>query len=357
MAGTDDRTEPASPKRRGEARKKGQVARGQDMSGAVVLLVGLFSIGVFGPHVVSQSAAAMQALFGMIADPASVTTGAGLANVENLVMNVVISAAAPIAGACMAAGLIANFAQVGVHLSPQALKPNFAKINPVAGAKNVFGSRIIFEFFKALAKVGVVGTIVAMTLIPQLTHLAVGVGVSPALLGTIAAGSAAGIAQRAAIAFVLIAVVDYVYQKRRHDKQLRMTKQEVKDEAKQHELPSEVKGAIRRRQIQAARKRMMAAVPQADVVVTNPTHFAVALKYDGSNPAPEVVAKGQDLVAKQIRRIAEESDVPVVENPPLARALHRTVEVGQLIPEDLYEAVAQVLAFVYRLARRRRATA
>jgi flagellar biosynthetic protein FlhB len=131
-----------------------------------------------------------------------------------------------------------------------------------------------------------------------------------------------------------------------------MDKQEVKEEAKQHALPPEVRSALRRRQLQAARARMMAAVPQADVVVTNPTHYAVALLYDGSKPAPEVIAKGQDLVAAQIRRIAEEHDVPIVPDPPLARSLHASVEVGQQIPEELFQAVAAVLAFVYRVARR-----
>ncbi len=133
-----------------------------------------------------------------------------------------------------------------------------------------------------------------------------------------------------------------------------MTKQEVKDENKQKDLPPEVKRALRRRQFQAARARMMAAVPRADVVVTNPTHYAVALEYDGEHTAPIVIAKGKDHVAAQIRRIAEENDVPLVPDPPLARELYRTVEVDQMIPADLYAAVAQVLAFVYRMAARKR---
>ncbi len=151
-----------------------------------------------------------------------------------------------------------------------------------------------------------------------------------------------------------IGVADYLWQRRRVMRSLKMTKQEVKEESRQTELPSEVKGALRRRQIQASRARMMAAVPQADVVVTNPTHFAVALSYDGTRPAPVVVAKGQDLVAAQIRRIAEEHEVPVITDPPLARSLHAAVEIGQMIPAELYAAVAQVLAFVYRLANRRK---
>jgi flagellar biosynthetic protein FlhB len=161
------------------------------------------------------------------------------------------------------------------------------------------------------------------------------------------------IAQRAAFAYLLIGLIDYGYQRWRHEKGLRMTKQELREEFKQHSLPAEVKSAQRRRQLQAARARMMAAVPQADVVVVNPTHFAVALTYDGTRPAPECVAKGQDLVALQIRRLAEEHGVPVVEDRPLARSLHAAIEIGQLVPEELYQAVAQVLAYVYRVAKRR----
>ncbi len=180
-------------------------------------------------------------------------------------------------------------------------------------------------------------------------------GTPPATLGSLIGSSVMSIAERAAMAYLLIAVIDLIWQRRQHAKSLRMSKREVKDEFKQTQLPPEVKSVLRRRQVQAARARMMAAIPQADVVVTNPTHFAVALQYDGSYPAPIVLAKGQDLVAKQIRRIAEESGVPIVPDPPLARALHKSVEIGQMIPAELYAAVAQVLAFVYKMAGRRRA--
>jgi flagellar biosynthetic protein FlhB len=159
---------------------------------------------------------------------------------------------------------------------------------------------------------------------------------------------------RAAGAYLLIGVADYVWQRHRVNQSLMMTKQEVKEETKQKDLPPEVKRAIRRRQFQRARARMMTAVPQADVVVVNPTHYAVALQYGGDRPAPVVVAKGVDHVAAQIRRIATEHGVPIVPNQPLARELYRTVEIDQMIPADLYAAVAKVLAFVYRLAARKR---
>lgn len=209
---------------------------------------------------------------------------------------------------------------------------------------------MFFEGGKSILKVTVVGVIVAMTLMPKMTELAATVGTSPVMLGNELASMVFAVAQRASIAYLLIGVIDYAYQKWQHERQMKMSKQEVKDEFRSHQLPAEVKGAQRRRMMQQARARMMAAVPTADVIVTNPTHFAVALKYDGTRPAPEVVAKGQDLIALQIRRIAAENNVPVIENKPLARSLHRSVEVGQLIPEDLFQAVAQVLAHVYRLA-------
>jgi flagellar biosynthetic protein FlhB len=262
---------------------------------------------------------------------------------------------APIAGMCVAAAFVVNVAQVSFRPSFAAIKPNFKKINPATGFKNVFGPRIAFEGAKALAKVGAVGAVAAIALLPQLTNLGGTVGTPPAVLGKMLTTSALGIAQRAALAYLLIGIIDFIWQKWRLNKSLKMTKQEVRDEHKQHQLPPEVRSALRRRQIQAARARMMAAIPQADVVVTNPTHFAVALSYDGSHPAPVLVAKGQDLIAKQIRRIAEENNVPIVPDPPLARSLHKSVEIGQMVPAEMYAAVAQVLAFVYRMAGRRKA--
>jgi flagellar biosynthetic protein FlhB len=176
---------------------------------------------------------------------------------------------------------------------------------------------------------------------------------SPADLLSTLAHTIITIARRAALAYLVIAALDYLWQRHRHEKSLKMSKEDVKEESKSQNVAPEVRAAIRRRQIQAARARMMAAVPQADVVVTNPTHFAVALAYDGRKAAPEVIAKGPDLIAFHIRRIAEEHGVPIVEDPPLARALHASVEVGQEIPEEFFQAVAQLLAFVYRVAGRR----
>jgi flagellar biosynthetic protein FlhB len=355
--GAGDKTETATPKRLGEARKKGQVAKSTDLNGAIVLVAGLVAVSVIGPAVVSGTTESMRSTFALIARPGAATTAAGLHGLFQSALHTVLATAAPIGGICLGAAVLVNVAQVSFRPSFGAIKPEFSKINPMKGAKNIFGPRIAFEGAKAVTKVSVVGAVVAMTLLPQLTNLGASVGTPPAALGKLISSGAMGIAERAAIAYVLIGIVDLIYQKRRHNKSMKMSKHEVKEEFKSYNAPPEVRAALRRRQMQAARARMMAAVPQADVVVTNPTHFAVALSYDGNHPAPIVVAKGQDLVAKQIRRIAEENNVPIVPDPPLARSLHGMVEIGQMIPAELYAAVAQVLAFVYRIAGRRKASA
>jgi flagellar biosynthetic protein FlhB len=350
-----DKTEKATPKRRQEARKKGQVPRSTDLNGAVVMGAGLIGIVALGPSVVASAAGSMRETLARIAHPDQVTSASGLSEIFHAVLNTVIRTVGPVAGLCLAAGLLVNIAQVGARPRLSAMKPDFKRLNPVNGIKGLFGKRVLFETGKALMKVAIVGAVVAIALVPQLMHLGASVGTSPGALGRLMGSGVMSIAERAVGAYVLIGVLDYVVQRRRHEKGLRMSKQEVKEEHKQHSLPPEVKAQIKRRQLQASRARMMAAIPQADVVVTNPTHYAVALRYDGSREAPEVVAKGKDLVAGQIRRIASEHDVPIVPNPPLARSLHASVEIGQMIPEELYAAVAQVLAFVYRAAARRRA--
>jgi len=350
-----DKTEKPTPKKKREARKQGQVARSTDLNGAVVLVAGLIGLAAVGPAIVSGVADSMRSTFQQISNPGNATSASGLHALFEAALHTVLGTLAPIAGLCLAAALIVNVAQVSFKPSMTAIKPNFKKINPVTGFRNLFGIRIATEGIKALGKVAVVGVVVAMALLPQLTNIGASVDTPPAALGTLINHNIMGIAERAAIAYLLIGILDFIYQRHRHNKQLKMSKHEIKEEGRQQNAPPEVRAAIRRRQLQAARVRMMAAIPQADVVVTNPTHFAVALSYDGSYPAPVVVAKGQDLVAKQIRRIAEESGVPIVPDPPLARSLHKSVEIGQMIPAELYAAVAQVLAFVYRMAGRRKA--
>jgi flagellar biosynthetic protein FlhB len=243
---------------------------------------------------------------------------------------------------------------VGLKFSGKAVRPSFNRLNVAAGLKQLVSKQRGVELAKSLAKLAIVGGVAGMTLWSRLPKLGLLVGMPPGELLVQLSHLVLSIAFRVVGALVLVAAADYVWQKRHFEKQLRMTKQEVKEEAKEGNLPPEVRGKLRQKQAEQARRRMLAEVPTADVVVVNPTHYAVALRYDGSTAAPEVVAKGVDHVALKIREVAEEAGVTIVHEPPLARALYRDVEIGHQIPEEFFGAVAEVLAFVFRTARRQR---
>jgi flagellar biosynthetic protein FlhB len=347
-----EKTEKATPKRRGEARKKGQVAKSSDVNGAAVLMASMFALGSFGPKLLDKLEASMFQGLTMIAHPDAVSAQ-GLGHLFGSTFSGVALAAAPIAGVCMLAGVLANVAQVRPRLSMHGIKPDPKKLNPMHGIKRLVGPASAFEAGKGMLKVLVMGAIAYITVKPKIMGLAASVGMSPDDFLSTAGGMVLAVGRRLAVAYLVIALGDYIFQKHRFEKSLKMSKEDIREEGKSQNVSPEVRAAIRRKQLQAARARMMSAVPQADVVVTNPTHFAVALAYDGNKAAPQVVAKGPDLVAAQIRRIAQENGVPVVEDPPLARALHAGVEVGQEIPEEFFQAVAGLLAYVYRIAGRR----
>ncbi len=348
-----DKTEKATPKRREEARKEGNVAKSNDLSGAVVMLAGLFTLGVAGPAMVQRMAAGIRDGLAMGGSTDPVTKD----KVGDLLLRSGGDAAmalAPVVGVCAIAAIVVNLAQVGIRPKTKALKPNFRRLNPQSGIKRIVGKQGLVELFKNIIKLAVVCWVVLGAFIPHMTDYAAMVGVSPLQLGGAIASTIKSIAFRAAFAYLFIGVVDFFWQRHTREKGLRMKKEEVKEEGKGQDLPPEIKSAIRRRQVETARQRMMDDVPTADVIVTNPTHFSVALKYDGQSAAPVVVAKGQDLVALRIRELAAAAGVPIVPDPPLARSLHASVEVGQQIPEELFQAVAQILAYVYRVAGRRR---
>jgi flagellar biosynthetic protein FlhB len=351
MAG-DNKTEKATPKRREEARNKGQVARSSDLSGSVVLFAAILALAATAPNIMEALGRTIRETLALASD-SDVAVGTGLGTLLGGLGVTFLKALAPIAGAAILGAVIVNLAQVRPKLTPKALKPDPKRINPLQGFKNVFGPNALFEGVKSIVKMGLLGAIALIAVLPSIPEMAGLVGMAPAALLAKAAEMVLGIAIRGCIAYMAIGAVDYVWQRYRHEKNLKMDMDEVKRESKDQNISAEVKGAMRRRQMQASRARMMAAVPTADVVVTNPTHFSVALKYDSGMHAPEVVAKGQDLIALQIRRVAKEHGVPIIPEPPLARSLHSSVEIGQAIPEELFAAVAQVLAFVYRTAGRK----
>lgn len=349
-----DKTEKATPKRQREARDKGQVAKSQDLTGSAILMAGLVTLGIVGPKMAEALGELIRDSLEAVANPEQIR-GKGISEALLHAGQVAGTALLPILGVSMLAAIVILGAQVQLKLTPKAIKPDFKRMNPLTNAKQIFGVNALVELVKNLAKVGAVSVVVALILLPMREDVGTLIGMEPVALGALLVDQIAKVARAAAAAYFVIGLADFVWQRYRLEKSMRMDKQEVKEEFKQAELPPEVRSAIRRRQMMAARARMMAAVPAADVVVTNPTHYAVALRYSPELLAPEVVAKGMDLVAFRIRELAKESGVPVIPDPPLARALHAGVEVGEHIPEELYEAVAQVLAFVYRTAKQRAA--
>jgi flagellar biosynthetic protein FlhB len=349
-----DKTEKATPKKRSEAHAKGQGAHSMELGGAAVLLAALLALSLTGPATFRRVGDLTVSILDLSASP-QVVSRSGLAAVLGDVAREAALAAAPLLASCAIAGILVNVAQTRGRIAREKLKPDPKRLNPLTGCKNLFGPNAAVETAKGLAKVGIIGGIVALALLPKLEELGAVVGMPAAELLPAAGADVLHLAQRAAVAYLLIGLADFLWQRHRFEKSIRMDKQEVKEELKQADLPQEVKGALRRKAIEAARRRMMDAVPTADVVVTNPTHYAVALRYDREHLAPVVVAKGQDHVAFRIRELAQAAGVAVVPDPPLARALHASVEIGHMIPEELYQAVAQLLAYVYRVAGRRAA--
>jgi flagellar biosynthetic protein FlhB len=353
---SENKTEKATPKKRQEARQKGQVARSMDANGAIVLMAAVLGLSAFGPMMFQRMQEATLGVLDFVSSP-EVVDRKGVSELFMTVGMHVAMASIPVIAICALAGIAANLIQVGFKPSPKALVPDFKKLNPLTGAKNIFGINAAVESIKNVLKIGAVGGIVAIAVFPKLDEMAALVGMPAEALLPHLATLILRVAQWGALAYLAIAAADVVWQRHRFETQLRMDKEEVKQEYKQQELPSEVKGAQKRRAMELARARMMDAVPTADVVVTNPTHFSVALRYDSENPAPVVVAKGTDHLALRIRREAADHGVMVVPDPPLARALYASVDVGRQIPEEMFAAVAQLLAYVYKVAGAARAAA
>ena len=352
----ENRTEKATPKKRQEAREKGQVARSVDANGAIVMMASVLALSAFGPMMYQRMAEATVTILDLVKDP-SVVDRKGIGELFTTVGGHAFAGAAPVVIVCAIAGFMANVLQIGFKPSTKALKPDFKKLNPMSGFKQMFSPNTAVETVKSVLKISAVGAIVFIALFPKLDEMAALVGMPPQALFPHLCELILHLAQRAALAYLAIAAADVFWQRHRFEKQLRMDKEEVKQEYKQQELPSEVKGAQKRRAMELARARMMDAVPTADVVVTNPTHFSVALKYDSDKPAPVVVAKGTDHLALRIRRTAADHGVMVVPDPPLARTLYASVDVGRQIPEEMFAAVAQLLAYVYKVAGTARAAA
>lgn len=348
--GGADKTEKATPKKKADARKKGQVFQSREVSASLILVIMIVTIKALGSTLYGQITHYIKKTF---TEYIKMTDTFDISIVAKLYIDgilVLAKTVLPLLLVAVLAAFIVGYVQVGFLFTFETLKPQGNRINPLSGFKRIFSMRSLVELAKSLIKIVIVGW-VSYSYLKSKTDEVITL-MSADLLDILSfIGSATfTVALRIAIAMIILGFLDFLYQKFDYEKNLKMTKQEVKDEYKQTEGNPEIKGKIKQKQRQMSMRRMMQDIPKADVVITNPTHFAVAIKYDAQKAsAPIVVAKGQDYIALRIRQVATDNKVQIVENKPLARTLYSTVEIGEAIPPELYQAVAEILAFVYKL--------
>ena len=357
MFETGDRTEPATPRKRQEAREQGQVARSQDLNTALVLLGAGLLLHFLGLPTIQKMGAQMAAGFLRISprgfDVSTVTHSVGAMIVLSLEMLL------PVVTVLFLFGAGSNLLQVGFLVSSQSISPDLARVSPARGFARIFSFRSLFRGTFGLLKMVVVSWVLAWTLWSEVASPSRG---APLVLVSATLGQAVAYALevavtlclRAVVAILVLAIFDYAFQRWIHERDLRMTRWEVKEELRRMEGDPKIKERRRRIQQQLAYQRMMRDVPKADVVVTNPTHLAVAIRYQREEmAAPRVTAKGEGYIAQRIREVALQHGVPVVERKDLARALYAAVEIGQEVPPQFYKAVAELLAYIYRISGRR----
>jgi flagellar biosynthetic protein FlhB len=346
-----EKTEKATPKRRSEARQKGQVARSREVSSVAVLGVALILFYFAGAWLIDQLGREVSTSIGGIAtrarqdaDMASWALQAGWGYLRLIL---------PIMGAVALAAILVNLLQVGFLFSAEPVMPKLSRIDPLKGAQRLLSRQSLAELLKSLGKIAVVGWVAYLTLKGEMKNLPPLVDMSCGQISVYLGNTMVKVMVRGFWVMLVLALLDYGYQKWEYEKNLMMSKQELKEEYRQTEGDPLIRGRIRSIQRAMARRRMMAEVPKADVVITNPEHVAVALRYDAkAMAAPTVVAKGANLLAQRIKAVAMEHRVPLVEDKPLAQNLYRLVDVGKEIPAALYRAVAAILAHVYRLKGR-----
>ncbi|MCY8498725.1 flagellar biosynthesis protein FlhB [Bacillus atrophaeus] len=342
-----EKTEKATPKKRQDTRKKGQVAKSADVNTAVSLLVVFLSFIAIGPYMRDRLLSFLETFY-----TESLTMKLSMSNVHTLFIDLLKDTGiilAPIMLVALIAGVISNYMQVGFLFSAEVIKPDLKKLSPLKGFKRIYSMRAIVELLKSILKIAVVGFAAFLVLwthygeilrLPLLTPEEVLSFVSKLTLWMGLSGAGA---------LMVLAGFDYLYQKFDYEKNIRMSKQDIKDEYKKSEGDPIIKSKIKQRQREMAMRRMMQEVPKADVIITNPTHYAIALKYDEHKmDAPYIIAKGVDHLALKIKQIAKEHDVMTVENRPLARALYDQVEIDQAVPEEFFKVIAEILAYVYK---------
>lgn len=350
-----EKTEDPTPRRLQEAREEGQVAKSQDFTAGVTLLGGVILLAVFGQQMLAGMKVLIETMMRGSFTPNPARAG-DVWKLWEVAGTLALQMVAPVAVGVLILGVIAGLLQVGVLVTFKPLVPKFSKLSPISGFKNLFSMRGLMRLGMSVTKVVIVATVATVCIKWDLPKVLALVHLEAAALLAAASALVWSMAIKVAAVLLILGLLDLAYQKWQNTQEMKMSKHEVKEEFKRMEGDPMVKQ--RRAQVarQLAMQRLNHDVPKADVIVTNPTHFAIALQYDGSKmAAPKVVAKGADYLALRIRQIAASHRIPIVERPPLARGLYRAVEVGQEIPASFYAAVAEILAYVYRLSGKKSA--
>lgn len=347
---SEEKTEQATPKKRKDAREKGNVLQSKEVNSAFVLLATFLIINAFSTFI---GLTMKNTTIYTYEQYLSVDFIFSLKNLQKLFIDVMANffiLIAPIALTNLLVGVASSYLQVGTLFTTKPLVIDIKKLNPIEGFKRMFSMKSVMELLKSLIRMIILGYISFIYIKGQIVAILDSISMDLYIILKIILNMSVGIGIRAGMALIVLAIIDYVYQRYEYNKNLKMSKQETKEEYKQTEGNPQIKSKIKEKQRQMSMQRMMQDVPKADVIITNPTHFAVGIKYNPHDfDAPKVIAKGQDLIAKNIRKIAQENNVVIVENKPLARALYDSVEIGQFVPPDLYQAVAEVLAYVYSI--------
>lgn len=351
---SDEKTEEATPKRKSDARKKGQIARSKDVGLAITFIATILVIVILSDTVVGSF---KKNIIYFLSEAGSIELTKGtVKGLTSLVLSKMATTLLPIVLPIMLAGVAASLMQSGFLIVKDAIKPSLGKLNPISGFKNMFSKRSAIELIKNLISISII-VYMAYSYVKDNFYKILNIGnLYLPTMGVEVKSLLLGIFYRIAIFVVALAAIDYLVQILMHRKEMRMTKEEVKEEYKQMEGDPQIKSKIKQKQREMSRRRMIDSVGDATVVITNPTHLAVAIKYEeGNMEAPQVVAKGADLLAMKIKEKARESDVPIIENKPLARMIYEQVEIDKYIPQDMYQAVAEILAMVYKLDKKKRA--
>jgi flagellar biosynthetic protein FlhB len=351
----EEKTEQPTPRKRQEVREKGEVAKSRELPSVAVLVAALVTLTVFG----SYMSANLQL---MMKDAFSLNISSNMEINDFLpfgrdMINAFLLLVLPVFVAILITAVLSNTIQVGFLVSGEQIKPKFSKVDPIKGFKRLFSKQSFMELLKSLIKLFIVGAVAYVTIRHEMEHVPSFGEMELTSIISYILRTIFTLFIRCTLAMIFIVIMDYAFQRWEFEQRIKMTKKEVKDEYKRTEGDPLVKSRIKSIQMQMARQRMMQKVPEADVVISNPTHLANALKYDHAEmDAPRLVAKGAGEVARKIREIAEEHHIPIIENRPLAKSLYSLVELGHEIPPSLYQAVAEVLAYIYRLRGRQTAT-